>query len=310
MFAFRKLTNKYEAIYNVRNRVYFTGIIIERRHILIMKKIIGLLLTMFLFLSPQSVHANENVDIDEVSIDFEDEKNIDEAIRNFNLSVEDQNSKKGSSKILKANEDSSLVITPLTGKMIKKVMLNHDIVDAIAKEVDLDFKDAYIYYESLTESGQVAVFSELDGEYQINQVTLVNDGTLSVDLDTVYKVINDNNLSKDSVYYIMTGYHSDLTFVYFEEIDKFIPFYGSERHLPGVVPEKMYSRAELKTIFADYLKSIEGANMIPDEEVIVGGINYSNKSLNDVKLWFPVLLSIVAGGVSYLVFFRTKRQVN
>lgn len=209
--------------------------------------------------------SDESTQIDVISIKAKDKESVNESQKFFELFIDDQSPRRSRS----LGQDT--FISPLSGKMIKLLMLDNDIVISILENEDINLDEASIAFESLTETNQIANFQEVDGEYILTNLEMTNSGTLSIDLDYVENYINDNKLDSEKIAYIRTGLRPDLTFVYSTETKEIIPFYkkiGDFIEIEGVKHGQIYKAEELRGPLQKYYDAIY--TVVPEEGITKG----------------------------------------
>lgn len=209
--------------------------------------------------------SDEGTQIDAISIKAKDKESVNESQKFFELFIDDQSPRRSRS----LGQDT--FISPLSGKMIKLLMLNKDIVISILENEDINLNEASIAFESLTETNQIANFQEVDGEYILTNLEMTNSGTLSIDLDYVENYINDNKLDSEKIAYVRTGLRPDLAFVYSTETKEIIPFYkkiGDFIEIEGVTHGQIYKAEELRGPLQKYYD--ETYTVVPEEGITKG----------------------------------------
>lgn len=209
--------------------------------------------------------SDESTQIDVISIKAKDKESVNESQKFFELFIDDQSPRRSRS----LGQDT--FISPLSGKMIKLLMLDNDIVISILENEDINLDEASIAFESLTETNQIANFQEVDGEYILTNLEMTNSGTLSIDLDYVENYINDNKLDSEKIAYIRTGLRPDLTFVYSTETKEIIPFYkkiGDFIEIEGVTHGQIYKAEELRGPLQKYYDATY--TVVPEEGITKG----------------------------------------
>lgn len=218
-------------------------------------------------LPKNSVYADsdEGTQIDAISIKAKDKESVNESQKFFELFIDDQSPRRSRS----LGQDT--FISPLSGNMIKLLMLDNDIVISILENEDINLDEASIAFESLTETNQIANFQEVDGEYILTNLEMTNSGTLSIDLDYVENYINDNKLDSEKIAYVRTGLRPDLAFVYSTETKEIIPFYkkiGDFIEIEGVTHGQIYKVEELRGPLQKYYD--ETYTVVPEEGITKG----------------------------------------
>lgn len=205
--------------------------------------------------------GGRNTSTDKISVKFEDEVAVEESQTFFESFMDEARGK---------SFDEAQVISPLSGKMIKLLMLDRDIVIAILEKETINLDDSSIGFESLTETNQIANFQEIDGNFILTNFELTDSGTLSIDLDYVEKYISKNNLNPENIAYVRTGLRPDLAFVYSTETDEIIPFYkniGDFVEIEGIKNGQIYKVEELRVPLQKYYE--ETFTQIPAEGIDV-----------------------------------------
>ncbi|MDE8333666.1 hypothetical protein PT251_08550 [Erysipelothrix rhusiopathiae] len=275
------------------------------------------------FLPKNLVYADsdESTQIDAISVKAEDRESVVESQKFFEMFMDDQSPKRSRS----LGQDT--FISPLSGKMIKLLMLDKDIVISILENEDINLDEASIAFESLTETNQIANFQEVDGEYILTNLEMTDSGTLSIDLDYVENYINDNKLDSEKVAYVRTGLRPDLAFVYSTETKEIIPFYkniGDFIEIEGVNNGQIYKAEELRGPLQKYYDAIY--TVVPEEGItkgseLFGGPSKSvfgkndlseNLSINNskyklVRSIIIATLSMIATGIAILYTSNRKK---
>lgn len=275
------------------------------------------------FLPKNLVYADsdESTQIDAISVKAEDRESVVESQKFFEMFMDDQSPKRSRS----LGQDT--FISPLSGKMIKLLMLNKDIVISILENEDINLDEASIAFESLTETNQIANFQEVDGEYILTNLEMTDSGTLSIDLDYVENYINDNKLDSEKVAYVRTGLRPDLAFVYSTETKEIIPFYkniGDFIEIEGVKNGQKYKAEELRGPLQKYYDAIY--TVVPEEGITKGSELFGapsksvlgNKDLSEnlsinnskyklVRSIIITSLSMIATGIAILYTSNRKK---
>ncbi|MDE8330295.1 hypothetical protein PT249_08675 [Erysipelothrix rhusiopathiae] len=275
------------------------------------------------FLPKNLVYADsdESTQIDAISVKAEDRESVVESQKFFEMFMDDQSSKRSRS----LGQDT--FISPLSGKMIKLLMLDKDIVISILENEDINLDEASIAFESLTETNQIANFQEVDGEYILTNLEMTDSGTLSIDLDYVENYINDNKLDSEKVAYVRTGLRPDLAFVYSTETKEIIPFYkniGDFIEIEGVRHGQIYKTEELRGPLQKYYDAIY--TVVPEEGITKGSELFGapsksvlgNKDLSEnlsinnskyklVRSIIITSLSMIATGIAILYTSNRKK---
>ncbi|MDE8082743.1 hypothetical protein PT129_08800 [Erysipelothrix rhusiopathiae] len=275
------------------------------------------------FLPKNLVYADsdESTQIDAISVKAEDRESVVESQKFFEMFMDDQSPKRSRS----LGQDT--FISPLSGKMIKLLMLNKDIVISILENEDINLDEASIAFESLTETNQIANFQEVDGEYILTNLEMTDSGTLSIDLDYVENYINDNKLDSEKVAYVRTGLRPDLAFVYSTETEEIIPFYkniGDFIEIEGVRHGQIYKTEELRGPLQKYYDAIY--TVVPEEGITKGSELFGapsksvlgNKDLSEnlsinnskyklVRSIIITSLSMIATGIAILYTSNRKK---
>lgn len=265
--------------------------------------------------------SDESTQIDVISIKAKDKESVNESQKFFELFIDDQSPRRSRS----LGQDT--FISPLSGKMIKLLMLDNDIVISILENEDINLNEASIAFESLTETNQIANFQEVDGEYILTNLEMTDSGTLSIDLDYVENYINDNKLDSEKVAYVRTGLRPDLAFVYSTETEEIIPFYkniGDFIEIEGVKNGQIYKAEELRGPLQKYYDAIY--TVVPEEGItkvseLFGGPSKSVFGKNDLSENFRInnsksklvrsiiiaTLSMIATGIAILYTSNRKK---
>lgn len=275
------------------------------------------------FLPKNLVYADsdESTQIDAISVKAEDRESVVESQKFFEMFMDDQSPKRSRS----LGQDT--FISPLSGKMIKLLMLDKDIVISILENEDINLDEASIAFESLTETNQIANFQEVDGEYILTNLEMTDSGTLSIDLDYVENYINDNKLDSEKVAYVRTGLRPDLAFVYSTETKEIIPFYkniGDFIEIEGVNNGQIYKAEELRGPLQKYYDAIY--TVVPEEGIAKGSELFGapsksvlgNKDLSEnlsinnskyklVRSIIITSLSMIATGIAILYTSNRKK---
>lgn len=252
--------------------------------------------------------GGRNTSTDKISVKFEDEVAVEESLTFFESFMDEARGK---------SLDEAPVISPLSGKMIKLLMLDRDIVIAILEKETINLDDSSIGFESLTETNQIANFQEIDGNFILTNFELTDSGTLSIDLDYVEKYISENNLNPENIAYVRTGLRPDLAFVYSTETDQIIPFYkniGGFVEIEGIKNGQIYKVEELRAPLQKYYE--ETFTEIPAEGIdvetelygavpmnVLGGTSLKENSIfkSSKFMGIATLSMIVTGtGIQYI----------
>lgn len=251
--------------------------------------------------------SRENTSTDKISVKFEDEVAVEESLTFFESFMDEA---------MDRSLDEARVISPLSGKMIKILTLDRDIVIAILEKETINLEDSSIGFESLTETNQIAYFQEIDGNFILTNFELTDSGTLSIDLDYVEKYISKNNFNPENIAYVRTGLRPDLAFVYSTETDEIIPFYkniGDFIEIEGIKNGQIYKveelRAPLQKYYEDTVTEIPAEGSDVETELygavpmnVLGGTSL-NKNLifKSSKFMGIATLSLIVTGTGILL---------